>query len=99
MEHSKLNWHLLKNNQCPKCRSIIESLPDAMIYRCSSILCDFKISPEKFENIVGKLYRNKLEVPMYRNGEEVEDLQKHKWPECNFCGGEHNPQINCEGFA
>lgn len=51
-----MKWNNLKNLKCPKCSAFLTRAPfsnSASAY-CS---CGFKISGEKFNEIVGKLYK------------------------------------------
>ena len=58
-------WNRLKNMRCPKCNGVVKNgiLSDEV--QCSE--CDFRISAEKFNKIVGDLYRPKAQR------DEVED--------------------------
>lgn len=48
-----MNWNSLKNNKCPKCNSLLEQ--GRLTHDCTK--CEFKIGLNKFEEVVGNLYR------------------------------------------
>lgn len=98
MEHERFNWKTLRRSKCPKCNDDLRFDDNVNLFRCDNIICDFKISNERFKEIVGDMNKQALEVPMYRHGEEVEDLHRVDWPVCDFCRLKHDPQRNCEGF-
>lgn len=71
LTHKKLmNWHKLKNNQCPSCRTL-ETLTQSLVsdkYECPQ--CGFHITIDKFNSLVSSFYR-KERAPH----DEVEDNQ------------------------
>lgn len=52
-----MNWHRLKNKQCPSCRTP-ETLTQSLVsdkYECPR--CGFHISLDKFDSLVSSFYR------------------------------------------
>ena len=96
MEH-RLRWNNLRKNKCPKCGSSL--IVDVDVLKCSNLTCNFVITVERFKELGMKMNKEALEVPMYANGREAEDLQKHEYPLCGFCHDQHDPDVTCEGFA
>lgn len=99
MENQRINWRNLRRNKCPKCSSEIEQNPANDMIECSNIICKFRVSAQRFKEIVSGMNKETLDVPFYQQGEEVEDLAKHSWPDCSFCGSRHDPNGRCEGFG
>lgn len=65
-----MNWKNLKQNKCPNCENVYLSrapFSSTANYYCQN--CTFKISPEKFNKIVGDMYR-----PKERQKTEEENL-------------------------
>lgn len=98
MDH-RLRWKNLRNNNCPKCASSLFGDPTTDILKCGNPTCDFVITQERFKQICGSMNKRALEVPMYANGREVEDLQKREDPECGFCHSRHPLDERCDGFV
>jgi len=53
-----MKWNFLKNNRCPKCNSPLENLQ--AFHKCSSKMCSFSCSKEKFDEIINNLYKRKI---------------------------------------
>jgi hypothetical protein len=76
-EKERFSWKLLKQNKCPRCRSMLDIIPKDGIFGCINKRCDFAISEHKFSEIVMDMNKNVIELQSeYRQGEEVEDLLK-----------------------
>lgn len=54
---NKLDWKKLKDAKCPKCLNVFLDLSstDNMI-KCTNTKCDFKITNERFKEIIEDLY-------------------------------------------
>ncbi len=53
----KLAWKNLKDNRCPKCKHALERRAgDGDYVVCSVLSCEFKITPERFKELVEELY-------------------------------------------
>lgn len=50
-----MNWHALKEMNCPSCGTTLASA--SMGYRCTNSDCDFKIGHDKFRSVVNNLYQ------------------------------------------
>lgn len=50
-------WNRLKDNACPKCRSLLTNSILDDEYRCSSTDCDFRISSKRFDEIITDMYK------------------------------------------
>lgn len=96
MEH-RLNWKNLRQNKCAKCRSSL--IDDLDVLKCSNLTCNFVISIERFKELGMKMNKEALEVPLYAQGRQVDDLEKREHPLCGFCHEHHDPETTCEGFV
>lgn len=63
-----MNWNALKSYKCPKCGFDLCSNFSTEVNECSSGDCDFRISPEKLDQIVSR--RPKMYVEPDRTGWE-----------------------------
>ena len=58
-----MNWKNLKDNQCPKCKNVLdidlEDMETPMIY-CENDECKFRIKKLKFDSVVTSIYRKEL---------------------------------------
>ena len=54
----KMLWSRLKSMRCPKCNAHLLNMDNKIIHEALP-LCDFRISKEKFDEIIGKLYSSK----------------------------------------
>lgn len=67
-----MNWHNLKNNKCSKCDNWLnQTFWDSFIH-CINEACDFKISPDRFDDMVNTLYRAK--EPWKTEEQNLEEL-------------------------
>lgn len=67
----KPKWANLKNNQCPKCGSILEHDQNSLMHTCPrKEACGFKISDEAFNRVVTQLYKPRTR----RNDDDRETL-------------------------
>lgn len=64
-----MKWNNLKSMKCPKCEGNMQKvsmskscLTTAGFLQCSQ--CDFKISNEKFEGLVNKLYHSQKSIDL-----------------------------------
>lgn len=49
-----MKWYRLKDNGCPKCDCKLHPLMTGRLIVCNSKKCDFKISPERMQEIVSQ---------------------------------------------
>lgn len=70
-----MDWSNLKENKCPKCRAdlIIRGFFDGL-YFCKNEMCDFKISPTKFDQIVSKPSKVRVRDTSEENLSELNNL-------------------------
>jgi hypothetical protein len=52
-----MNWNNLKANKCPKCAAWLLHIDGRIVHEALPP-CDFKISKEKFDELVNKMYQN-----------------------------------------
>lgn len=52
-----MNWTKLKHYKCPDCSATLSKDPYDMTHACTR--CDFKVSVEKFDQIVGDMLKPK----------------------------------------
>ena len=50
-----MHWKNLKNNYCPKCKSSLKKSEDKFIKLCSNLKCDFKITVDKYNELIEEL--------------------------------------------
>lgn len=53
-----MNWNNLKSNKCPQCDTYLTKAPYILNAASFCGNCSFKISGEKFNSIVTKMYLN-----------------------------------------
>lgn len=77
MEKERLNWQNLKRNKCPKCNSNMNFIPDEnRVFDCVNKICAFRISEERWSEVVIDMNKQSLERSHYQQSDEVEDLLK-----------------------
>jgi len=57
IKEKKLVWSRLKSMLCPKCGSYIKEDKNAKAYACTNPKCDFRITNERFYELVNDLYK------------------------------------------
>ena len=56
-----MKWYKLKENKCPKCGDeLMEEIGEGTFY-CNGKDCDFKISEERFSDLVSKMVSEDIE--------------------------------------
>lgn len=71
-----MKWSNLKNGKCPKCNNFLAK--NEFLFICSK-LCNFKISENKYEEIIENLLDKKLRAQRFMNfkkNEEEDNLLK-----------------------
>ncbi len=67
-----MNWHKLKNKQCPSCRTP-ETLTQSLVvdkYECPR--CGFHISLERFDSLVSSFYKK---TAKFNRADEEQNLR------------------------
>jgi hypothetical protein len=63
-----MNWKALKDSKCPQCgKLMVDAFIKTNPYYCE---CGFKISQEKFEKIVGDMYKPKTKSTEYQSEDD-----------------------------
>ena len=62
-----MNWNNLKSNKCPQCGTYLTKAPYITNTQSSCGNCSFKISGEKFNSIVSKMYLNQKSIDLRKN--------------------------------
>lgn len=100
MKNAKPKWNNLRRNKCPMCNAGLTHDPIGEIFKCDNIFhCGYVITGMRFKELVGKMNKEAIDTPVYRQGEEVEDLHKVEDPVCSFCHTKHDPAARCSGFG
>lgn len=70
-----MNWEKLKEQRCPRSGHKLESgTPFIDEFKCSDPHCMFKISEERFGEIVSSLYKKEDKKYVYNAEQNLEDL-------------------------
>ena len=67
-----MDWNKLRENKCPKCGKDIKPKIDFGLFWCSNTMCSFRISPERFNEIINSPPRFKEEKHYRPRDEEPE---------------------------
>lgn len=75
-----MNWKALKNFKCPNCGSQLtqQGITRMMVIDCQ---CGFKITKEKFDRIVGGMYKRVPPVSEEQKLSELNNLGREKMSE------------------
>lgn len=63
-----MKWYNLEKNKCPKCSKVLDIIPREGNLHCSSMACDFKISPARMAEIINDRVNQDLAKQNYGNG-------------------------------
>lgn len=71
-KEEKKVWRNLKDNNCPKCAFRLFYQFSISQYSCPNNQCDFKISEEAFNRVIGNMYSTK---PREQKDEYMDNLE------------------------
>lgn len=71
VKEKPLVWSRLKSMRCPKCNGALTQDRDTGTFHCLQAKCDFKMSPQKFDEVVKNLYSKNIQVGANRENQEI----------------------------
>ena len=66
MSEKKLLWARLKNMRCPKDNGALTRNEETGEFYCLQAKCDFKMSSQRFDEVVKSLYSKGMQVNSHR---------------------------------
>lgn len=97
MNDERMNWKNLRRNKCAKCGGELVSHASTMRLVCKNTQCNWAISHEAFQRVVGDMNKEATDRPTYQDDDREEDLRKSE--PCSFCHTRHGPRDRCAGFG
>lgn len=97
MQTKDLKWQNLRRNKCAKCGDDLASHSSSLRLICKNAQCNWSISEEAFQRVVGNMNKEALDRPQFQDNDQGEDLRKAE--PCNFCHTSHGPNERCSGFG